>query len=381
MSNEMRNLLGVGAAVAGIVACADESNRQVSQTSGTGNNNDRALTSSAVGAIPAARGTMFKTLSSAAARLWVRDDVLATTQPGAPRLPPPVATMADGKKFPVWGLVELSSGFGFNGTLITPGPVLEMTQGQKANISLTSVMSHSIHWHGMDVPTAVDGDPETSGWVGNLPSPRNPSTSKRLGTPFTYSFVAPSAGTYFYHCHVDTVVHMEMGMMGAIVVRPPDGSKDLLYTYGPVYDAEFLWQLHTMDSMWHVTGHIESGHAHFDYNPDYFLINGMDGAALTTNRSTAIACALGQTILVRLVNFGYLAAEVWLGGVEFSVVMSDGRQIPKNYTTQTLFIGAGERYDILIFSNDAIAVSPEIRYFDASGTNILGIAVTSLTIS
>ena len=392
-ASRRRYLLGLGAAVAALAGCsegASPSARKGSVRPATSNSNanqagEGQVSASAafggfIGTVSPAAGTMFKTLSGVGAQLFVRDDG-EMTMPGDPVFPLPTATMSDGKTFPVWGLVQQDSGLGFNGTLITPGPVLEMTEGVSASVKLTAMMAHTLHWHGMDVPTAVDGDPDTSGWVGMMPSSRNSPTAKRLGMSFTYIFVAPPAGTYYYHCHVDTVVHMELGMMGAVVVRPPGGSKTQLYADGPIFDAEFLWQLHTMDSSWHVPGHIESGPAQIDYNPDYFLINGVDGAALLADKTTAIACSVGQTILVRLVNFGFLTAEIWLGGVMFKVVMSDGRKLARAYETDTLLMGAGERYDVLIRTTEAIAVAPEVRYYNAMGTQVLGKAVTSLTIS
>ena len=392
-ASRRRYLLELGAAVAALAGCSEgaaKAPRTGSARPTTSNPNahlngdGNVSTSAAIGAIggglPAANGTMFTTLPGVGVRLSVRDDG-EMAMPGAPVFPLPTTTMSDGKTFPVWGLVEQDSGLGFNGTLISPGPVLEMTEGVTASVKLTAMMAHTLHWHGMDVPTAVDGDPDTSGWVGMMPSARISPTAKKLGMSFTYSFVAPSAGTYYYHCHVDTVVHMELGMMGAVVVRPPGGSKTQLYADGPLYDAEFLWQLHTMDSTWHVAGHIESGPAQIDYNPDYFLINGMDGIALLADKATAISGSVGQTILVRLVNFGFLTAEVWLGGVIFKVVMSDGRKLARAFETDTLLMGAGERYDVFIRTTDATTVSPEVRYYNAMGTRVLGKAITSLTIS
>ena len=69
---------------------------------------------------------------------------------------------------------------------------------------------HTVHLHGLDVDQASDGVPETGAVA-------------RVGETITYRFVATHAGTYWYHCHVDTVEHLTMGMYGALIVHPADG--------------------------------------------------------------------------------------------------------------------------------------------------------------
>lgn len=410
-----RYLLGLGAAVAALAGCADESvpartvkpkntvkvtkdgGGTVTASGGTAGDGGTVSANctcmppgtTAPPAAPAAGTTQpttgtaggvavttFKLLSAANAQISVLDDPMPMMGVAPPA---PTATMADGSKILVWGLVDTVTSLGFNGTMVTPGPVLEMVEGQPVAVTLNAMMPHTMHWHGLDVPTPVDGDPDTSGWVGMMPAPRV-DPAKGLGSSFTYSFTAPPAGTYFYHCHVDTVVHMEMGMMGSVVVRPP-GGVSRVYANGPVFEKEYIWQLHTMDSTWHKPGHVVSGTTNFRYVPDYFLINGMDGANLLTDTSTAVTATVGQAVLIRLVNFGYLTAEVWLGGVTFLVASSDGRPLKANLRTDKLVVGAGERYDILLDASAAASVSPEVRYYNALGTKVLGKAITALVIA
>lgn len=334
-----------------------------------------ATTPPATGSTGGGAIAAFKVLSASNAQITVVDDPMM----GGATTPAPTVTMADGKKILVWGLVETATGLGFNGRTVTPGPVLEMIEGQPVAVTLTAMMPHTMHWHGLDVPTAVDGDPDTSGWVGMMPAERVDPT-KGLGSSFTYRFTAPPAGTYFYHCHVDTVVHMEMGMMGCVVVRPP-GALSQVFTNGPVFQKEYIWQLHTMDSTWHKPGHVVSDATNFRYHPDYFMINGMDGANLMADASTAVTAMVGEKVLIRLVNFGYLAVEVWLGGQSFLVASSDGRPLRQEWRTDKLLMSAGERYDIVLDATAAVSVSPEVRYYNASVTKVLGKAMTSLLIT
>ncbi len=282
--------------------------------------------------------------------------------------------MADGRSLRVW-----SFGNGFNDDRAVPAPVLELTAGQPAAITLTSMMPHTLHPHGLDVDQANDGVPSTSGYVGQAMPMMGDfgrvSDAQSLGTTYTYRFIAPHAGTYKYHCHVDTVLHMEMGMAGTVIVRPEDGSLDRLWTGGPVFDSEYVWHLHTFDSRWHtlqVSGpETADSPGTVRYRPDYFMINGRDGNQTATDPATAIQAATGNVVLVRLVNIGYLPARVSLGGILFTIAATDGRPLVRPITTDTWLVGPGERYDVLFTlpTGDYLAT---VDYLSPTGTRLLG---------
>ncbi len=127
--------------------------------------------------------------------------------------------MADGRRLRTWHF-----GRGFNADRPVPSPVIEGVEGQPLEVTLSSVMPHTIHFHGLDVDQANDGVPSTSGYVGHGHGGGGMSFGRvdgysSLGTSFPYSFVAPHAGSYAYHCHVDTVLHFEMGMYGTVIIR------------------------------------------------------------------------------------------------------------------------------------------------------------------
>ncbi len=59
------------------------------------------------------------------------------------------------------------------------------------------------------------------------------SVAINIGGSFTYYYLAPDAGTYFWHCHITPPEHLQMGMVGQLYVRPrqnrvPSGTS--LYT-------------------------------------------------------------------------------------------------------------------------------------------------------
>lgn len=285
------------------------------------------------------------------------------------------ATMADGRTISTWYF-----GSGFNGDRTVPSPVIEGVQGQTVNVTLNSMMEHTIHLHGLDVNQANDGVPATSGSVG---------MGQALGTSYTYTFTAPHAGTYMYHCHVDTVLHFEMGMYGTVIIRPSDGSTNKAWNNGPTFDKEYIWHLHTFDSTWQggggmggggMGGGMATGAPTARHRPDYFMINGRDGGNTLNDTTTAIRAAAGKKVLIRATGVGYQPAVVRLGGLAFDVIASDGRPLPNPIRTTSQLIAPGERYDLLLTMPSSGTRTATVDYYDIRRGGILGSASTSITV-
>lgn len=283
--------------------------------------------------------------------------------------------MANGVPIPTW-----TFGNGFNGNRSVPGPVIEGIEGQLMQVTLDSMMPHSIHFHGLDVDQANDGVPSTSGFVAHMAMGGFGRVQgyTNLGTPFTYAFPAPHAGTYAYHCHVDTVLHLEMGMYGTVIIRPPDGSANHAWAGGPAFDKEYVWHLHTFDSSWHQGGMQVSGPGTVRHRPDYFMINGRDGAAATADPATAVTAAAGETVLIRTNNMGYQPALVRLGGLQFAVIASDGRPLPAPIPATQQLVAPGERYDLLLEMPANVSTTATVEYLDIRLSGVLGVASTSI---
>lgn len=295
-------------------------------------------------------------------------------------------TLSSGAAIQVWGFTDQSGTLpGFNADRVAPGPVIELTEGQLATITLSTGMPHTIHWHGLDVDQANDGVPATSGYVGNPPMMGNfgrVANYTSLGPSTTYQFVAPQAGTYMYHCHVDSVLHVELGMAGTVIVRPASGATNELWSGGPVIQQEYIWHLHTYDGSWHVgmPMNMVSGPSRARYQPDVFLINGYDGSKLLNDPATAITATAGESVAIRAVNIGYQPAVVSLAGTPFRVVASDGRPLPSELTVTEWRVMPGERYDIVFdMPTLAVATNARVDYYDIRNTRIIGAAVTQLS--
>jgi len=67
----------------------------------------------------------------------------------------------------------------------------------------------TVHWHGMRVPIEMDGVPGIS-------QPEVPP-----GGSFTYDFIVPDAGLFWYHPHVMSAMQVGFGLYGAVLVEDP----------------------------------------------------------------------------------------------------------------------------------------------------------------
>ncbi len=260
--------------------------------------------------------------------------------------------MADGTKIWAFGYTNNP-----NGPAQIPGPPLTVDQGDTVNLTLiddhdptkTSYNpagdGHTIHLHGLDLPSTMDGDPMTA--------PGGHAVMQ--GQRYTYHFVAQQPGTYWYHCHESAPEHIQMGMYGAFIIRP-HGQPNVAYPGTPSFDKSYTFVLSEMDSGEHKADYSNLYKGTDDpnwtqYRPDYFLINGKTWPDTMMDPNDSITATVGQTVLVRLINAGNSVHSMHSHGFHFLVVGSDGRKLDSPYYKDTLDIGPGERYDIIFNLN------------------------------
>lgn len=99
---------------------------------------------------------------------------------------------------------------------MVPGPALQVRRGEEVCVRLTNELPEAtaVHWHGVRLVNAMDGTP---------PLTQAPITP---GETFDYRFIAPDAGTYWYH----PVGQTRRGLYGMLIVTetdPPDVDRDL----------------------------------------------------------------------------------------------------------------------------------------------------------
>ncbi len=91
-----------------------------------------------------------------------------------------------------------------------PAPLLRFKEGDDIVLHVTNHLNEptSIHWHGLILPSEMDGVPNISNdFIGINP-----------GETFTYRFKAAQSGTYWYHSH--SGFQEQTGLYGPIVIDP-----------------------------------------------------------------------------------------------------------------------------------------------------------------
>jgi len=199
-----------------------------------------------------------------------------------------------------------------------PAPLAAFDEDDEFFLTLTNVgmimrpdlfEQHTVHFHGY---------PNASSFYDGVP---DASVAINIGGSFTYYYLAPDAGTYFWHCHITPPEHLQMGMVGQIYVRPRqdrvpstttlysalqaqqsdlrtacNSATDILcsnplpavqttatgggmYAYNDgdgstAYDVEYPLQIHGFDPNFHFVGMTFNPEGFTDMKDKYFLLNG-----------------------------------------------------------------------------------------------------------
>ncbi len=301
-----------------------------------------------------------------------------------------IMTMDDGNQVTIWGFTDTGSsgggGMGGGGMgggnmgngNVFPSPAMRVFEGQIVHTELTvgQMMVHTIHHHGIEPSWENDG-------VGHI--------SWDVNGTYTYQWRPSSAGTYFYHCHVNTPLHAEMGMYGALIVDPqpdpndPPGTKRA-FAGGPIYDVEAVWVADEIDSSWRGlpwwAGTCGADVGLNSLNPDYFIITGYDGAqSALTAPGVAANMSVGQTLLARYVCAGFYPQHVTFGGLSPTLIAADGRPLPNPHTITSLDAVSAERYDLLFQPTQAGTYDIKFHIQDWVTMQTLGVATTRITVS
>ncbi len=277
------------------------------------------------------------------------------------------------------GAKELANGdtirvFGFAESLGeqpgVPGPTITINEGDSVHIDVWNVSQgapHTIHLHGLDVNQENDGVPHLS-W--DIP---------HMEHGF-YNFKAPHPGTYLYHCHVASTIHVQAGMYGLIIVKPSDGS-NTTWEGGYEYTSDYSYFLSEIDTTWHTDEVLL--HAHDTtmtvhpvsipvFDPQFFLINGFSDQQLEEEQ-VAYNSTVNQVDHIRLTNIGYCGTRViFPAQLNAEIISSDGRPLSTTEVTDTVYIYPGERYDILSQPDAQFNGTIQFEYFDLNTLALKG---------
>jgi len=268
-----------------------------------------------------------------------------------------------------------------NGQL--PAPTLHWREGDTITINVTNRLkeSTSIHWHGIILPSEMDGVPGLS-YSGIGP-----------GETFQYRFKVQQAGTYWYHSH--TRFQEQTGIYGAIVIEPrePRFSSDqdhvvLLsdwsdtdpetiftnlkkmssyYSQTEPTTSELLnsttftdaWNMRMMWNKMRMSPRDLSDVTGYTYT---FLTNGVTPAGNWT-----VLFKRGQKIRLRFVNASAMTYfDVRIPGLKMTVVAAD-RQDVEPVTIDEFRIAVAETLDVIVSPADDSGYAIFAQAIDRSG--------------
>lgn len=238
----------------------------------------------------------------------------------------------DGSLLPIWGYGYIEDGF-----YRLPSPTLRFDVNEEVEIYMTNLSpeGHTIHLHGLDVDQMNDGVPHTSEQI--FPDD--------VGM---YAFASTYPGTYFYHCHVTTTLHLTMGMYGLVIIEYPNNQ---VSPEAPAFDHDY--PLFATDLEIAVNQAPFQAFPFHEIRTDYFMLNGLSGTQITEHPERFVWYENGETALLRLSNLGYSLAVFDLPEELNAVVYtSDGRVLPEPFQTTSLEVYPGERFSLLIQPND-----------------------------
>ena len=227
--------------------------------------------------------------------------------------------------------VEIAPGFKveawtYNGLI--PGPLIRVNVGDCLIVHFSNSLSSAttIHWHGLRIPIEMDGVP------GYGQSPVEP------GGTFTYDFIVPDAGIYWYHPHVMSAAQVGFGLYGAFLVEDPNDdvgvSDDLVVLLSDIDLTErgLLESPDTGDSLGMVFGR-EGNHV---------LVNGKKTPSLI-----ARAGAPQRWRVINAAKSRYFKLDLG-DGQRFLKIGGDGGLLEYSVEQDFVVLGAGERADIIV---------------------------------
>ncbi|WP_406032136.1 multicopper oxidase family protein [Nocardioides sp. NBC_00163] len=235
---------------------------------------------------------------------------------------------------------------------VLPGPLVRATAGDLVRITVDNKLpvETSVHWHGIALHNAADGVPGLT------------QKAVTSGRQFTYEFVAPDPGTYFYHPHVG--VQLDRGLYAPLIIDDPHepGAYDAEWIVvlddwidgtGTTPDEVLADLMASGSSSGGMHGMGGMGGSPFgdagDVTYPHFLINGRVGTAPDLLRAEP-----GQRVRIRVIN---AAADtiftVALGDHRMTVTHTDGFAVQEQ-EAGAFYIGMGERYDVVVTLADGV---------------------------
>ena len=236
----------------------------------------------------------------------------------------------------------------YNGQV--PGPLLRLKENSPVTIEVTnrSDLPEVVHWHGLYLPSAIDGAMEEG--TASIPP----------GSTARYTFTPRPAGFRWYHTHTMAMGNFSRaqygGQHGFLLVEPRENPGR--------YDQEFFLALHDWNA--HLLASDDGA-----MNPTYEVstINGR-----TLGSGEPLRVRRGQNVVLHILNSSPTEAHwVAFAGHVMRVIALDGNPVPTSREVPMLRLAPAERVSVVVaMNNPGVWVLGEVRkHIQAAGMGIV----------
>ncbi len=275
----------------------------------------------------------------------------------------------DGGSPLIWGLAHGS------GRAQYPAPTLILQQGDTVTVTLTNQLS-------VPVSLVFPGHSVTAEEVSAPTAPGLLTLEASPGGAVRYAFTATHAGTYLYHSGTQPELQVEMGIVGAIIVRPYGFNHAVPRAYAhpdSAYDREVLFLLSEMDPRIHETVAFQGAAALqntdylSDYFPNYWFINGRSAPDTMASPSTPwlptqpYNCMPmmypGEKLLMRIIGGGRDLHPFHYHGNHARIIARNGRLLESTP-------GAGADLQVVLFTTQSVPGETVDQIFEWTGKDL-----------
>jgi FtsP/CotA-like multicopper oxidase with cupredoxin domain len=237
---------------------------------------------------------------------------------------------------------------GYNGS--APGPLLRLREGKPVTVDIFNDTDtpELVHWHGMLIPAAVDGTEEEG-------SPLVPPHGRQR-----IQLTAGPAGTRWYHSHAMAMDDLHKGaytgQFGFVYVdngHDPGHYDQELFLALRDWEPFFTGSMDDNDDDTHDQPMLEKP-ATLNTDP-----NGLEVGSMTYSindkalgSGEPIRVREGQRLLIHFLNASAIEnRRIALAGHKMQVIALDGNPVPTPQLLDSIFLGAGERIDVVVEMN------------------------------
>ena len=251
-----------------------------------------------------------------------------------------------------------------------PAPLLRWRVGDTVTLRVTNLLpqTSSIHWHGIILPSAMDG----------VPGIADDFQGIRPGETFTYRFPVTQSGTYWYHSH--SGFQEQTGLYGPIVIDPREldpveYDRDYVVMFSDWTDEDPNDVYRKLKKLSHYYNFNERTHADLmrdietkgleaTWNDrkmwnqmrmsqrDLSDVTGYTYTFLTNGRTPADGWSglfrKGEKVRLRFINGSAMTFfDVRIPGLKMTVVAADGQNL-EPVTVDEFRLGVAETYDVIV---------------------------------